>query len=286
MGLYTIKTTELTAGGYPKTGMLSVQTGDPWKKTVMTPNGTITYKYTKEVSETDGTIQIPGEHLNYLPTMAVPNNFWGFMSKSTEVEKVEKLRDKFLKLQLAMNRYLTILNNRFKMAGIVNEDLSELESDKEYPIVQLFWRHYYNISFYHDALTKALNELINDYDRIMKQIAQLEESDIEFDGDDAEKIYDQLETFIRTTFWLEDIKILEKDIDGEDTVSVWNEFVNSSLGMGGLGFNATWDDDKGIVWDGVDVPDGQAKNWPIDGFDFIGLVDPEPEPEPDEEQDE
>lgn len=291
MGLYTIKTTELTAGGYPKTGMLSVQTGNPWKRTVWKPNGTITSDFKREVLESDGTISIPGEHLFYTPTMAVPNNFWGFIDEDSEPKDLDDIINEFSHMKRAMNRYNVILNNRFVMAGISYDDALD---SMDYPIVQLFWNYYGQIDFYKNALETARNKL--GLESVKKHLEQLEESDKEFSGVTAEDISKKYGEFIHlghfgTALWPGGAEwgvpeILQDNISGKETVNVWNKFVNESLGMGGLGFNATWDDVKGIVWDDVVIPEECGKNWPIAGFDDIGLVEPEPEPEPDEEQDE
>lgn len=260
MGLYKIQTTEITGNGYPKTGTLSVQTGNPWRYTVWTPNGEpIITPFVKDAFEGDNLIQ-GQESDDFSPTLAVCNNFWADLTPDSEPSDLDDPIYKLTKLSEAVGKYSALLANRNIFAGI-QEDLWE-----QYPLNQYLTLLSREINFYLGALKQAQNLLTSQEfkDKLAKVNTSL------FSGHTCNDLIQEFENMIGVGGVTSILPggapygeplITEEDIDGSKVPAIWNEFL-SQIGFGDLGYTLEWDDTKGLVWLDVTM-NWEGKNWPI-----------------------
>lgn len=270
MGLYKIQTTEITGNGYPKTGTLSVQTGNPWKFTVWTPNGEpIITQFVKDASPGDGFLP---ESDDFSPTLAVSNNFWADLTPDSEPSDLNDSIDRLDQLSKAVHKYKGLLTNRFLLALIPFYDR------EEYPLTQFLNLLEKEINFYLGALKKAQNLLT--LDTFKEKLAKVDTA--LFSGHTCEDLIEEFEEMIGVGGITSVIPgvggewgiplINEEGIEGDEVPAIWNAFLAQNK-FGGLGYEIDrYDDVFGIVWAGLDTsqypytsPDGhQIHNWPID----------------------
>lgn len=275
MGLYKIQNTEITGNGYPKTGMLSVQTGNPWNYTVWTPNGDpIITDFIKDVTKIEDPFEggpLTSNWDDYSPTtLAVSNNFWADLTDdpSDLKEPIKSLK----RLEEAVMRYILLLQNRFDCAN-VGPDVYVW-----YPIVIDINRLQREIRFYLNALKQAKEILEGEQSQgFIEKLAKVDSS--KFTGPGFKEIIKKFEEVIGVGGITSVIPgvggewgvplINDASIEGKDVPAIWNAFL-ALIKFDGIGFDLEEDyqdeDDYALRWQGVTT---SFNRWPVDGWDDV-----------------